>query len=109
MLENFGSSAADITVALGPSIRWKCYHVGHEVKDAVSKATGRGKYFIKISEGKYCIDLSSANILQMLSMGIPRKNIWSSDDCTYCNPDKYYSYRYNKDRTGRQGGFIGIL
>ncbi|MBA3060553.1 MAG: polyphenol oxidase family protein [Nitrospirae bacterium] len=57
----------------------------------------------------YCLDLASANKYQAVSAGIHEKNIWVSEECTYCHPDKYYSYRYAKGTTGRQGGFIGIL
>lgn len=109
MSEQFGSMPRDIRIALGPSIRWNCYHVDREVKDAIHKGSGDGKYFIKKSAGKYCVDLSSANLCQVLSMGVREENIWNSDECTYCNPDEYYSYRYSKGGTGRQGGFIGIF
>ena len=108
MGEHFSSSPGDILVALGPSIRWGCYKVGIEVKDAIYKATGEGKYFSQNDEGYY-VDLSSANRYQALSMGISEENIWLSDECTYCNPDEYYSYRYDKGLKGAQGGFIGIL
>jgi YfiH family protein len=109
MFEYFSSSPQDIKIAIGPSIRWDCYDVDFEVKNAVYTATGNGKYYKKRSDGKYCVDLSSANIYQALSMGIPEENIWSSKECTYCNPNEYHSYRYCKDHNGRQGGFIGIL
>jgi copper oxidase (laccase) domain-containing protein len=59
--------------------------------------------------GKYCVDLASANFHQALSMGVLKKHIWITDECTYCSPRTYYSYRYGKDSRGRQGGFIGIL
>lgn len=109
MFDYFNSSPRDIKIALGPSIRWDCYYVDTEVKNAIYKATGDGKYYKEKSDGKYCVDLSSANMYQALSLGIPEENIWSSNECTYCNPDEYHSYRYDKDCTGRQGGFIGIL
>ncbi|OIP59572.1 MAG: hypothetical protein AUK38_05210 [Nitrospirae bacterium CG2_30_41_42] len=109
MFEYFSSSPQDIKIAIGPSIRWDCYDVDFEVKNAVYNATGKGKYYKKRSDGKYCVDLSSANMYQALLMGIPEENIWSSNECTYCNPNEYHSYRYGKDCTGRQGGFIGIL
>jgi YfiH family protein len=108
MIKDFGSSLEDIKLAFGPSIRWSCYHVGHEVKDAIYEATGEGKYYLQ-RDGKYCIDLASANIYQAISMGIPEENIWVSHECTYCNPREYYSYRYTKILNGSQGGFIGIF
>jgi hypothetical protein len=108
MIEDFGSSPENIKLALGPSIRWSCYHVGHEVKEAIYEATGEGNYYL-LRDGKYCIDLSSANKYQAISMGIPKENIWMSNECTYCNPKEFYSYRFDKNYTGKQGGFIGMF
>lgn len=109
MVECFRSSPQDIDIALGPSIRWNCYVVERAVKDSICEATGHGDYFRKCTNGKYCVDLSSANVHQALSMGVLKEHIWISDECTYCNPHIYYSYRYEKGSRGRQGGFIGIL
>jgi len=108
MIKHFNSSPEDIYIAIGPSIRWSCYQVGYEVQNAIYNATGDGEYYIQ-KDGRYCIDLSSANIYQAVSMGVLKKNIWISHECTYCNPKEYYSYRYDKNITGSQGGFIGIL
>jgi YfiH family protein len=108
MIEDFHLSPNDIKIALGPSIRWSCYYVGREVKDAIYNATGEGGYFFQ-RDGGYFIDLPSANTYQAISMGIPKENIWISHECTYCNPKEYYSYRYDKAYTGKQGGFIGIF
>jgi YfiH family protein len=108
MIQDFNLSPNDIKIALGPSIRWSCYFVGCEVKDAIYKATGKGAYYIQRDAG-YCIDLPTANMYQAISMGIPKENIWISNECTYCNPKEYYSYRYDKGYTGKQGGFIGIF
>jgi YfiH family protein len=108
MKEYFSSSPENILAAFGPSIRWECYPVGDEVKDAVSKASGEGEYFL-YNDNKYCVDLSSANIYQALSMGVSREHIWISPECTRCNPDAFFSYRYSKAYEGSQGGFIGIL
>src|SRR3989337_808289 len=88
MIQDFHSSPGDIKIALGPSIRWSCYYVGDEVKDAVYKATGEGAYYLQ-KDGRYCIDLPSANMYQALSMGIPKENIWISNECTYCSPNEY--------------------
>ncbi|MBI4839390.1 MAG: peptidoglycan editing factor PgeF [Nitrospirae bacterium] len=108
MKERFGVSAQDILIAIGPSIRQCCYNVGDEVKEAVHKATGEGGYYFMQNE-KYLIDLSNANRLQALSAGVLEKNIWQSEECTFCKPAKFHSFRYAKDRAGRQGGFIGML
>jgi YfiH family protein len=108
MCERFASFPSDIKIAIGPSIKWCCYHVGYDVLESVEKATGNGEYHINRG-GAYCLDLASANKYQAVSAGIHEKNIWVSEECTYCHPDKYYSYRFAKETAGRQGGFIGII
>lgn len=107
MGDRFNSSASNILVAIGPSIKGCCYNVGYEVIEAVETATGKGDYWMKKGE-RYFIDLPSANKQQAVASGIPPENIWISDECTFCLPEKYYSYRYAKGPTGRQGGFIGL-
>lgn len=108
MTDRYYSSPDDILIAIGAGIRWCCYEVGYEVIDAVSKATGRGEYFIKKGE-KYCLDLPTANKYQAISLGVKQENIWVSDECTFCLPEKYHSYRYANGVAGRQYGFIGII
>jgi hypothetical protein len=104
----FSSSPSDITIAIGPAIRWCCYGVGYEVIEAVKKATGAGDYFMMKGE-KYCLDLPMANRYQAVAAGVLPENIWMSEDCTFCLPEKYYSYRFAKGPTGRQGGFIVVV
>lgn len=108
MRERFGSTPEDILVAFGPSIRGSCYPVGAEVKDEVFRATGAGDYIVPV-KGKYYLDLVSANTIQVRCAGVPEQNIWTSPECTCCNPDVFHSYRYHRNFAGRQAGFIGIL
>jgi len=108
IMNRFFCRADSIIIASGPAIRWCCYKVDDGVLKAVRLATGKGEYYIERG-GKYCLDLPAANRYQALSMGIQESNIWMSDECTFCYPDKYYSYRYSKGSTGRQGGFIGNI
>jgi len=108
MAEQFGSLPGDIVMACGPSIRVCCYQVGTEVIDAVFSATGKGDYHTHNDDGSF-IDLSAANRCQAISAGVPAENIWISDECTFCNPREYHSFRYHKNHAGRQAGFIGIL
>jgi YfiH family protein len=108
LVERFYVEGNGIMIAIGPSIRRCCYEVGGDVIDSVRKATGEGIYYR--SKGcKYLLDLQAANKLQALSMGVPESNIWVSNDCTSCHPERFYSYRYAKGSTGRQAGFIGII
>lgn len=105
MREKYYCHPENMAVAIGPSIRQCSYEVDREVKDAVQKATGKGNYYHR-KGNKYRLDLSSANRIQALGKGVRQQNIWQSQECTFCNPEQYHSYRYSKDYKGRQGGFI---
>jgi hypothetical protein len=107
MKDRFLSNAEDIFIAIGPGIRQCCYDVEDNVKLAIMEATGSGTYYRKAGT-RYFIDLPSANRIQALSAGIPRQNIWQSEECTSCNPERFYSHRYSGGHPGRQGGFIGM-
>jgi len=109
MTDRFCSSPSGLRVAIGPSIKKCCYCVGHEVIEAVIRTTGAGDYAVEIGDSKYYLDLAAANKYQAESMGIPPGHIWTSAECTFCLPEKYYSYRFAKGTTGRQYGIIGII
>ncbi len=106
MTDRFYCSTENILIAVGPGIRWCCYGVDYDVFNKVKHATGDGDYYVQ-KDGKYCLDLPTANKLQALSLRVPEQNIWISGECTFCFPDKFYSYRFARGTTGRQGGFIG--
>jgi YfiH family protein len=108
MVEHFHSSPDNIVMAFGPSIKGCCYAVDSDVNDAVCVSTGAGEYSSR-KNSKFFIDLSSANMVQALSLGVRKGNIWVSEECTFCNPDRFHSYRYHGNHAGRQGGFIGIF
>ena len=108
MVEHFRSSPDNIIIAVGPSIKGCCYEVGSDVNEAICTSTGAGEYSSR-KDSKFFIDLASANMLQALSLGVREDKIWVSEECTFCNPDRFHSYRYNGNHAGRQGGFIGMF
>jgi len=107
MIDKYHSEPGDILVAFGPAIRWCCYEVEKDVVDAVKKSTGNGDYYKNKEDGKFCLDLQTANKIQAMEMGIELRNISITDECTYCYPDRYFSYR-KEHGEGRQGAFIGL-
>jgi hypothetical protein len=108
MVDHFGSSTDNIVIAFGPSIKGCCYEVDSDVNEAVCISTGAGEYSSR-KNSKFFIDLASANMVQAGSLGVKEDNIWVSEECTFCNPDRFHSYRYHGNHAGRQGGFIGIF
>lgn len=98
---------------IGPAISSKAFQVGGEVQQAfVSKNQALENYFVHIDEPEaskrlnplgekifYLADLVGIAKSVLLNSGVAM--IETSDECTYNQSDRYYSYRRD-GRTGRQ-------
>ncbi len=107
LVKLFGSDPRDIVAAVGPGIGPCCYEVDAPVMDLFGK---KGQDFASCAEdagsGKFRLDLSRANYLQLLGAGVPEGNIEVENLCVSCNRDSFFSYRRDGGETGRQMGFI---
>ncbi len=102
----YGSEPEDIVVGIGPSIGGCCYEVGEDVAkrffdygDAVKKAN---------RDGKYLLDLKMVNHNQLAGIGVRESNIETSEYCTVCHNDLFFSYRKESGTAGRFMSAIGI-
>lgn len=109
MQEAFNCVPADILVGIGPSIGRCCFEVGGEVAGAFRDRNERveGVVYAGKNEGKYQVDLWEANRRQLLAAGVGEGNIEVAGVCTFCNHDRFFSYRYDHGNTGRMG--TGIM
>jgi polyphenol oxidase len=134
MRMEFGADAADIIAAIGPGIGQCCYEVGHEVvQEFAAKFPDARKWFDgpfdSLENGDADsnwlpwltmrppghappaptakLDLIAANRAILVSAGVPLANISSSDSCTACRPDLFFSYRRERT-TGRMIAAIGL-
>jgi YfiH family protein len=111
MLER-GARAERIRAAIGPGICGDCYEVGPEVRDAFLQAGFPGRLFQKrlgeeteSGPSAACrLDLREANAWLLRQIGVPRENIWASNDCS--TGERYFSYRRDGGRTGRSWSVI---
>ncbi len=86
-----GSLAADLCVAIGPSIGSCCYEVGQEVAQQFGREAG-------------FLDLKAINEIQALEAGV--RKIWKSEECTFCRPKRFFSFRREKEQAGRMLSFV---
>ena len=104
MTAEFKSSPADISVYIGPHLQ-KCHF---EIKDDIVSQFDNN--FISQEDSIIKVDLLSMLKQQLSSLGIRPENISSSDECTYCNTEKYFSYRRDKpDKVQSMIAYIGII
>ena len=95
-LEQMQASPEHTFAAIGPGISVCCYEVGEDV----------GKKFGLTGAGR--VDLAEANKKLLMEAGVPEGNIEILGGCTFCDADRYYSYRREKEEAGRMISFIGV-
>jgi YfiH family protein len=130
MQMEFGCHPQDLLAAIGPTIGGCCYEVGTEVASQfAAKFTNANEFFDELRTGdepnplqwlnmmppghqpppkNVILNLPKANKLQLLEAGIPEKNIYITNLCTSCDVEKLFSYRKERDRSGRLLSVIGI-
>jgi polyphenol oxidase len=97
MQGEFGTRPEDLWVAIGPGIGECCYEVGEEV----ARQFGHG------AAGR--IDLAAANRRQLLDAGVLDEHVHLLELCTYCDAQRFHSYRRDKSAAGRMISYIRVL
>jgi copper oxidase (laccase) domain-containing protein len=103
MEKHFGTRAADLVVALVPSICPCCYRVGDELLAAVGPE-GR-RWFFRTRDG-LMLNLWKANEDQLAEAGVDPENIHASELCTAMHGDVFDSYRRDGKNAGRLAAAI---
>ena len=107
MQAEFGSDPSRLHAAIGPCIQKCCYEVDEPVKKAfLQAALSWDSCSEATSPGKWQLDLAAANRELLLLAGVPADAIQSSGQCVCCHSEQFFSYRRDKDDSGRQMGFI---
>lgn len=93
MMSAFGTRPEDLKVIIGPAIRSCCYSIDSDRAAAFIGSTS-------FRDGRYFLDLASANIRQLENKGVILDNIMDSGICTSCDRD-LFSYRRDGADCGR--------
>lgn len=104
-----GVKPSEVHVAIGPSICEKCYvvddyvvsHLQNKVED-VTKNT-----YNLIDKNQYQLNLPKLNKQILMDAGVLEENIMSTNLCTSCNHELFFSHRKDQGTTGRMISFIG--
>ena len=88
---------------MGPSIRQCCFEIGPEVSNKFPIDC-----LIKGDRDRSFLDLQQVVTNQLIGSKVLEKHIFSSEECTKCNPEKYFSYRRSGSKAGRMIGVIGL-
>lgn len=110
MKREFGSRAADLYCAIGPSICQDCYEISKDVAEEFMHAFPEhvNDLLLQKSEEKYQLDLWKANEIVMLEAGILPEHLAVTNICTCCNPTELFSHRASKGKRGNLAAFLMI-
>lgn len=117
MIREYSSNPEDIICCICPSIRKCHFEVDTDVMEIFKNEfeyTGRLNEIIlkgRVTEDKqkYNIDTVLINKIILGEAGLKQENIIDSGICTVCNSDCFHSYRVDKQDSGRNGAFIGLI
>ena len=106
--EKYGVSAKQVEAALGPSIGACCYEVKEDVTTPlIAQWDDLASASLQARAGKSYLDLRKFNQGILERTGVPVNQIYHVGPCTSCFPEDFYSYRRERNETGRQISFIG--
>ena len=116
-LDEFNCDPKDIICCIGPCIQ-KCHFEVEE--DVMNMFKNEFTYTDRINEiieqgknidgkQKYNIDTTLINKIILKEAGLVPENIIDSGICTVCNSDYFHSYRVDREKSGRNGAFIGMV
>jgi len=101
-----GSRPEELRAALGPGIGPCCYEVGDDVRQAFGP--GGASFFRPGPRGRDHLDVRAANRAQLRDEGLLAEHIAAVEECTFCHPDLYHSYRRDGKEAGRMINFVGF-
>ena len=105
MVAEFGCDPKNIQAAIGPNIGQCCFQTDADVPKAMLESFGEeAEKHIRQAGGKYYVNLKALNALALQRAGVRQIDI--SQDCTMCNPQKYWSARVHGNSRGAQGAII---
>ncbi len=101
--QRFSSRMENILVAVGPAIGVCCYQIDAPLYAAFSPQPGADRFLHPCREdGRWMLDLASANRIALTERGLPAGNVLSARHCTACRRDIFFSHRASLGCTGRQ-------
>lgn len=106
---SLGALPSSICAAIGPAIDMCCYETGPEVPQEIERLLSdeaEGTFFRLGDSDKFMVDLKETNRRRLISLGVKKKNISVSDECTLCNGDRYWSHRGTGGERGSQASVI---
>lgn len=111
MISNYGTNPDHILAAIGPSLSHCCFETHVDVPNAMTESMGATalRHIKMLPTGKFLVDVKGLNRDQLELSGVNPAHITTSDHCTACMPDLYWSHRHTGGARGSQVAMISLL
>lgn len=108
MAAEYGTNPRDVQAAIGPCIGKCCFETHADVPDAMVAALGDAAKaaIVDYQNGKYHVDLKEINRLWLQKAGVTQIDV--SEDCTACQPDRFWSHRIVGNARGSLAAIIRL-
>ena len=105
MQKQYGTRPEDLLAAIGPCIGPCCFETHRDVPDAMLAAMGpeAQQAIVPVGE-KFHVDLKQINAMWLRRAGVTQIDI--CDDCTACQPERFWSHRRVGDARGSLAAII---
>ena len=107
MTREFSTQPSELLVAIGPGIGICCFEVAAGVASLFVQNLDLSEAEIREKDASAFLDLSAINARLATREGVRTDRIWKASLCTRCDAKRFYSYRRDGKRSGRQIGVIG--
>ncbi len=105
MVDHFGCKPENIRAAIGPNIDFCHFETDADVPNAMLEAFGpEAEQYIRRAGQKYYVNLKQINAMVLRRAGVRQVEI--SEDCTMCQPQRFWSHRITGSARGSQGALI---
>jgi len=109
MCQEFRVQPEAVYGAIGPGIGGCCYEVDiASAEPFITRYSDEDAVYRPSRPGHVYLDLQRAILQQLQAVGVPSSQVWSSDLCTACHPQLFYSYRREGPRSGRMLNVVMI-
>jgi YfiH family protein len=95
-----GSEPSALRAAIFPHIRSCCFEVGDDVAGEL-RAASPDPTVVDRSREKPHVDLTAIVIAKLLALGLSRSALDDVPGCTRCEPERFFSFRRDGQRSGR--------
>lgn len=102
-LIDLGNYPSEIKAVLGPSIGKCCFDIGSDVAQYFSKEN-----LFSEKGSKFKFDLKNEIFSELINLGLAVKNIYLDTHCTFCDKEKFFSYRREGVDSGRMVAIMKV-